>query len=150
DLAKKINLRYLIVFSVGNAAYALMSLGDYAGAEARCMEVLSIAREIHAQHSIAQSHDMLGLIQYYKGEYEQSLLQYDQALQIHRTLGSLHQEGSTLANIAMVLNAQHRYAEALDMAQHALESADKIQAQRLKAEALNAAAEAMLGQHKLE
>jgi class 3 adenylate cyclase/tetratricopeptide (TPR) repeat protein len=149
DLAKKINLRYLIVFSVGNAAYALMSQGDYAGAEARCIEVLSIAREMNAQHSIAQSHDMLALIQYYKGEYEQSLLQYNQALQIHRVSGSLHQEGSTLANIAMVLNAQGRFAEAFEASEQALEHADKVQAQRLKAEALNAAAEAMLGQHKL-
>ena len=150
ELAKKINLRYLIVFSVGNAAYALMSLGDYTGAEARCHEVLSIARQINAQHSIAQSHEMLGLIRYYRGDYEPSLRQYEHALQIHRAAGSLHQEGSTLANMAMVLNAHNRFAEALNLAKQALEHANRLQAQRLKAEALNAAAEALLGLRDLD
>lgn len=147
ELARKINLRHFVVFAVGNTAYALMSLGAYAEAELRCHDVLTIASELNAQHNIAQSYEMLGLIAYYKGDYQASLQHYDRVLQIQRALGSVHQQGSTLANIAIVMNAQARFDEALDLARQALEYADTVQAQRLRAEALNAAAQAALGRH---
>jgi tetratricopeptide (TPR) repeat protein len=145
ELAKKINLRYAVVFAAGNAAFALIHMAVYAEAEARCNEVLAIAHEINAQHNIAQSYDMLGLIAYHQGRYEQAHASYEQALQLDRALGSAYPEGNTLMHVALTLNAQGRFVEAAEVAQQALERAESLRVQGLKAESLNALAEAALG-----
>lgn len=145
DIARKMNLRHFVIFAVGNMAYALMSLGQYAEAEQRCNDVLAIATETRAQYNIAQSHDMLGLITYYKGDITAALEHYTQALQIHRETGNLHQEHMTNLNIAVVQNARGDFAAAAQLANQSLEYARTAQAQRLEAEALNALAEAAFG-----
>jgi tetratricopeptide (TPR) repeat protein len=149
ELAKKINLRHMIVFAAGNAASALISLGEYAEAAARCGEVMLISQEIHAQHNIAQSYDMLGLIAYHQGDYERALEAYGQALQLDRSLGSAYPEANTLIHIALTMNAQARFAEAAETAQQALDRAESLRGQGLKVESLNALAAAALGRDDL-
>ncbi len=145
ELAKKINLRYAVVFAAGNAALALINMGAYSDAEARCNEVLIIAREINAQQNIAQSYDLLGMIAYHQGRYDRALEAYQQALQLNRDLGSAYPEGDVLMHIALTLNARQEYAEATQQAQQALERAEMLRGQGLKIESLNALAEAALG-----
>lgn len=79
-----------------------------------------------------------------------ALAAYDQALQLLRELGMVPQEGSTLANMAVVLNAQGQFDRAMVVAEQALDFAEKLQAQRLKVEALNALAEAALGRNDID
>jgi tetratricopeptide (TPR) repeat protein len=146
ELARKINLRYALVFAANNAAGALISLASYAEAEVRCVEALALSREMNDQHNIAQINDTLGVIAYHKGTYEQALAAYHEELQIHRSLGSAYQEANTLMNMALTLSAQERFIEATDVATQALSRAEALHAQRLKVEALNALAEAALGQ----
>jgi class 3 adenylate cyclase/tetratricopeptide (TPR) repeat protein len=150
ELARKINLRYTLVFAALNTASALISLGAYIDAEARCDEALVLSQEISDRHTIAQIHNTLGVIFYHEGEYERALTAYDEASRLHRSLGSVHQEGSTLANLGIALNAQGRFAEASLVARQALEHAEALQAQRLKAETLNALAEAAFGLGDIE
>jgi tetratricopeptide (TPR) repeat protein len=145
ELARKINLRYMLVFAAGNAAYALISLGAYADAEARCLEALAISREINAQDYIAQTHNTLGIVYYHQGEYARAHAAYQQALELNRAIGSAYQEANALMHIALALSAQERFAEARAAAGQALERAEALHAQRLKVEALNALAEAALG-----
>jgi tetratricopeptide (TPR) repeat protein len=145
ELAKKINLRFMVVFAAGNAAFALVNLGSYREAEARCFEVLAISREINTQHNIAQSYDILGLIAYHQGAYERALAHYNQALELHRTLGSAYPEGNTLMHMSLTLSAQRRYDDAAALARQALERAEALRGQGLKAESLNALAEAASG-----
>src|SRR5215212_4864555 len=145
ELAKKINLRYAVVFAAGNAALALINMGLYSDAEARCNEVLIIAREINAQQNIAQSYDLLGLIAYHQGRYDRALEAYQQALKLNRDLGSAYPEGNVLMHIALTLNARQHYAEATQQAQQALERAETLRGQGLKIESLNTLAEAALG-----
>lgn len=149
DLAKKINLRHMIVFAAGNAALALINLSAYAEARARCMEALEIARELNAQHNIAQSYDLLGLIAYHQGDYPRALDEYARALQLNRALGSAYPEGSTLLHIALALNAQGRHAEAAATAGQVRERAEALRGPELQVESLNALAEAALGQGRL-
>jgi tetratricopeptide (TPR) repeat protein len=145
DLARKINLRYALVFAALNTAYALISLGVYDEAAARCADALAHAQEMNDQQNIAQSHNTQGIVFYHQGAYDRAHAAYDQALQIYRSLGSAYQEANTWMHIALALNAQGRFEEGRAAAQQTLERAEALHAQRLKAEALNALAEAALG-----
>jgi tetratricopeptide (TPR) repeat protein len=149
ELARKINLRYMLVFAANNAAGALISLGIYSEAEARCIEALALSQEMKDRQNIAQIRTTLGFVFYLKGEYERSLESYHEALRINRTLGSAYQEANTLMNIALALTAQERFANAIEIAGEVLQSAESLHAERLKVEALNALSEAAFGQHNL-
>jgi hypothetical protein len=70
---------------------------------------------------------------------------YRQELQVHQALGSVPQEGSTLANMAAVLNMQRDFEPARELAQRALATAVALNAKRLHLEAINLLAEAALG-----
>jgi tetratricopeptide (TPR) repeat protein len=145
ELARKINLRYALVFAALNTAYALISQGIYDEAAARCADALAHAQEMKDQQNIAQSYNTQGIVFYHQGAYDRAHAAYDQALQIYRSLGSAYQEANTLMHIALALNAQARFEEGRAAAQQTLERAELLHAQRLKVEALNALAEAALG-----
>jgi class 3 adenylate cyclase/tetratricopeptide (TPR) repeat protein len=150
ELAKKINLRYMVVFAALNMAWSLISLGSYTPAEERARESLGLSTEMNDRRNIAQSYDILGLVAYHRGDYLAALDFYAQELQLHRELGSAPQEGTVLANRALVLNALDRFDEAAAQAGEALTRAEVLGAQRLKAEALNALAEAAIGRGDTE
>jgi class 3 adenylate cyclase/tetratricopeptide (TPR) repeat protein len=145
ELARKINLRYMLVFATLNTAYALINLCAYDEAEERCVEALDLARELKNQQNIAQTHNTLGIVYYHQGAYERAHASFEQALQLNQALGSVHQEANALMHIALVLSAQGHFDEASEAAGRSLEQATVLHVQRLKAEALNALAEAALG-----
>jgi tetratricopeptide (TPR) repeat protein len=145
ELARKINLRHMIVFAAGNSAFALINLAQYAQAQTQCEAVLAIAQEMNAQLHVAQSHDMLGLIAYYQGDLERAFGSFEEALRLNRALGSMYPEGSNLIHIALALNAQGNYTAAADLAAQVLNRAEELSAPELKAESLNVLAEAALG-----
>jgi len=145
ELARKINLRFVVIFANLNMAWALISLGAYASAEERCHEALVLSREINDQRNFALGYDILGLIAARQGQYERALEMYRQELQVHQMLGSVPQEGSTFANMAAVFNMKRDFDQAATLAHLSLEKADELNAKRLKIEALNILAEAALG-----
>ncbi len=145
ELARKINLRFVVIFANLNMAWALISLGAYTSAEERCHEALVLSREINDQRNFALSYDILGLIAARQGQYERALEMYRQELQVHQMLGSVPQEGSTFANMAAVFNMKRDFEQAAALAHLSLEKADELNAKRLKIEALNILAEAALG-----
>jgi tetratricopeptide (TPR) repeat protein len=92
----------------------------------------------------AQIHNTLGIAYFYQGRYDAALVAYREAQHIHQTLGSAYEEGDVLINISLVYSAVGMHQLASETAQQALERAESIQSQRLKAEALIAQAEALL------
>jgi tetratricopeptide (TPR) repeat protein len=143
--ARKINLRFVVIFANLNMAWALISLGAYAEAEARGNEALVLSRQMNDQRNFAQSYDILGLIAARQGQYERALDMYRQELQVHQALGSVPQEGSTLANMAAVFNMQRDFEQAVPLARRAHDTAVALNAKRLQLEAINLLAEAALG-----
>jgi tetratricopeptide (TPR) repeat protein len=146
ELARKINLRYALVFAALNTAYALISLGIYDEAAARCADALVHAQEMKDRQNIAQSYNTLGIVLYHQGAYDRALEAYAQALQIYQSLGSAYQEANTLMHVALALSAQGRFEEGREAAQKTVERAEALHTQRLKVEALNALAEVALEQ----
>jgi adenylate cyclase len=144
ELARKINLRYMLIHAATNAAYALTSLGDYPAAEARCREALVIAGELNAQQTVAQIQNTLGIIAYRTGAYERALAAYDEALRLNRALGSVHEEANAQMHRAQALATLGRLDEARAAGEEALARADELQAQALRMEALNVLAEIAL------
>jgi class 3 adenylate cyclase/tetratricopeptide (TPR) repeat protein len=144
DLASKIGLRYMLVFANANAAYALISLSRYLEAEQRCQVALSISRDINARQTTGQIEHTLGIIAYQQGRYHAALGFYQEALSIHRDLGSAYEEANTLNAIALTSCALGLADDAEQQARSALERSEALQALRLKTEALNALAEALL------
>ncbi|KPV49147.1 hypothetical protein SE17_34275 [Kouleothrix aurantiaca] len=110
---------------------------------------MALAQEINDQRNYAQCCDILGLIAARQGEYPAALARYDEELALHRALGSAPEEGSTLVNKANVLLMNEDFAGAQALLQLAQETAERLNAQRLKVEVLNALAEAALGTGEL-
>ena len=127
-----------------NAADAQIKLGLLSQAELNCNTALKLANRIHAQHMAAQIHNTLGIAYFYQGRYDDALASYREAQRIHQALGSAYEEGDVLINISLVHSAVGTHSLAIEAAQQALERAEAIQSQRLKAEALIAQAEALL------
>ncbi|KAB8143455.1 tetratricopeptide repeat protein [Chloroflexia bacterium SDU3-3] len=142
EIVARINLRYMGVFASLNSAYALISLGRYHEARLRCQQALDLSREMNDRRNIAQAYDTLGLISYHQGDYATAVRAYEDAVEIHRLLGSGYQEGSSLANYAFALCAMGRHHEAAAAAARALALANESQSDRLRAEALSGLAEA--------
>ena len=145
EIAQRINLRYALIFANLNMAWALVSLSRYTEAETRSRTAMALAQEINDQRNYAQCCDILGLIAARQGEYSAALARYDEELELHRALGSAPEEGSTLVNKANVLLMNEDFAGAQALLQLAQETAERLNAQRLKVEVLNALAEAALG-----
>jgi len=143
-------LQYAIVYALGNIAYSLTILGQYADAEACCEEALELSRRLHAQLTTAQLLNTLGIIHYRRGDYAQAQQVYEEALNLHRSLGSTDQEANALVHLAQTYVAQGNHARAAELARHALATAEALQAPSLQIEALNALAEAMIGYGDLE
>lgn len=143
--ARKLNRPYVLIIVHTNAADALISLGRYSEAEARCRESLEIAKRLNTQHTTAQIYNTLGIIFFHQGKYGEALAAYNEAQQLNQALGSTYEESSALINIALTLGALGRLTEADQAAQQGVERADALQSQRLKAEALNVLAEIALG-----
>jgi tetratricopeptide (TPR) repeat protein len=55
-----------------------------------------------------------------RGQYDQALQNYQQALVIHREVGNRPMEGATLSNIGETYQAQGQYDQALENFQQAL------------------------------
>jgi adenylate cyclase len=140
--AQKIELPYVLTTVRVNAADALLKLGRLREAEQHGMSALQLASQLNAQHMTAQIHNTLGIVWFYQGRYDAALESYLEAQHIHRSLGSVYEEGDALINISLVHNALGAYQPAYQAAQQALERAEAIQSQRLKAEALIAHGEA--------
>jgi tetratricopeptide (TPR) repeat protein len=87
----------------------------------------------------------MGMIAYHVGDYERALAAYDEALRLNRALRSAYPECSNLIHIALTLSAQGRHAAAAELAAQVFDRAEELRAPELKAESLNALAEAALG-----
>jgi adenylate cyclase len=142
--ARTINLRYVLIFVGVNTAYANYHLSDYAAAERECQAALEICRSINDQRNIAQIEEVLGLIAYCRGRYDEALAHYAITRGIHAAAGSVYPEANTLIYEAHVQSALGSTADALALARRALTTAEELGSQQLKLEALNAIAEAYL------
>ncbi|MBC8076876.1 MAG: tetratricopeptide repeat protein, partial [Chloroflexales bacterium] len=142
--ARTINLRYMLIFVGVNTAYANYHLSDYAAAERECREALEICRSINDQRNTAQIEEVLGLIAYCQGRYDEALAHYAITRGIHSAAGSLYPEANTLIYEAHVQSALGDHGAALALTRRALATAEELGAQQLKLEALNAIAEAYL------
>jgi tetratricopeptide (TPR) repeat protein len=109
------------------------------------MATLALAQEMNDRQNIAQAHNTLGICYVHTGQYQRALGAFLQALEIYQALNSAYQEANTRMHIALTLNAQGNFGQAAISARQALERSEALHAQRLKAEALNALAEAALG-----
>jgi class 3 adenylate cyclase/tetratricopeptide (TPR) repeat protein len=142
--ARTINLRYMLIFVGVNTAYANYHLSDYVAAERECQAALEICRSINDQRNIAQIEEVLGLLAYCRGRYDEALAHYAITRRTHAAAGSVYPEANTLIYEAHVQSALGSPAEALALARRALATAEELGAQQLKLEALNAIAEAHL------
>jgi tetratricopeptide (TPR) repeat protein len=146
QLAGKINLRYMLIFAAVNTAFALYYLGRYEEAERHCREALEICHSINDRRNLAQVEEILGLIAYCRGQYNEALGHYAVTRGIHAAAGSLYPEANTLIYEAAVQTALGRPDDAAALARRSLARAEELQAPQLKLEALNALAESALYQ----
>lgn len=145
ELASRIHMRHLIVFAHANAAFALISLGRYSEAEARCQSALELSSLLQTQQSTAQIYNTLSIIYTHQGRYQEALDASQEAQQLNHELGSVFEEADALLNMAHALSMMQRFSEAAEVATKVCTCARDIQSQRLLAEGSLALAEARLG-----
>ncbi|GAB4206000.1 MAG: adenylate/guanylate cyclase domain-containing protein [Roseiflexaceae bacterium] len=145
DLASKINLRHMLIFAANNAASTLINLCRYEDARKECVRGLGIAQELGDRPNIANIYISLAFISYVEGDYSTSVRTYTDALQIYRNLGSGYEVANVLMNMSMPLANSGSVDEAITSASQALASAETLNAQGLRIEALNVLAELFSG-----
>ncbi len=142
--ARHISAKYILSSAQLNMAYAYYCLGRYDQAEVQCQAAMTLCEEMRDQSGIAHGYDLSGMIAYNRGDYQQALAAYDQALALYRDMGSSFQEGNTLDNMANVHNALFQPGRARELSYQACKIAERIQSPQLKIEVLNTLAEADL------
>jgi class 3 adenylate cyclase/tetratricopeptide (TPR) repeat protein len=148
ELARKINMRYALVFAAINTAWALTSLGRYLEAKAQCVEALALSHTADDQPNIARAHNTLGVVLYRIGEYDQALSAFEQAAQLNRQLGSKYHETTATMYTALTMNALGRFQEAIEAATQARHQAETLQASVLRIEVCNVLAESAIGSNQ--
>ncbi|MCG8346550.1 MAG: tetratricopeptide repeat protein, partial [Chloroflexales bacterium] len=144
QLARKIKAKYVLSGTYLNTAFAYYNLGKYDAAELGCRAALELCQEMGEQEGIAQVYDMLGQIAYIRGDYDGSLAAFEQALVLQRRIENHYQVCGTLANIAGVYSAMGVFDQAKASVHEANSIAERLQTQKLRAEALNVLAETYL------
>ncbi|MBC8163482.1 MAG: tetratricopeptide repeat protein [Roseiflexaceae bacterium] len=136
-IARRVGLPFMLIFTIGNAAYTQICLSDYVEAEQKSKEVLELATTLNLQHSIAQAHNMLGLIYRYRGLFDMAEYEYQKALEIHDQLGSQPQSASTFINIATLHRDYNNLEQAAYFANLARNLAQDLRLSRTLTEALS-------------
>ncbi len=145
-LARKVSAKYALSSVLLNAAYAHYRLASFAAAEAACYDALTLCEEMGDRLGVAQVDDLLGIIAFARGEYEQALRYYQQALTIYTEQQNNYQRGNTLALAAQAYTASGDPLTAKNCAAEARQIGEQIQVPQLQVEALCALAEALLAQ----
>jgi class 3 adenylate cyclase/tetratricopeptide (TPR) repeat protein len=145
-LARKVSAKYALSSVLLNAAYAHYRLAHYDEAEVACRDALALCEEMGDRLGVAQADDMLGIIAYARGAYQQALQAYQQALPIYTEQANRYQYGNTLALMALATTADGDPSTALAYAEEARQIGEQLQVPQLTVEALWAAAEALLAQ----
>jgi tetratricopeptide (TPR) repeat protein len=101
--------------------------GDYTAARANCEAALALYRRHPAngrQFGESATLDSLGYIAYRRGDYDEALDHYHQALAICRAQGHSFLEANVLQHIAETHLARHHFDQALDTWKQALDLYD--------------------------
>lgn len=105
---------------LGNLAYLMDSMGDYAQALDYFQKSHAICLKIGDKKGEGRSLNNISLIFKARGDYTKALEYLEKSLAISREIGDIEGEGTTLNNISQIYNAHGDYDTALDYLQQSL------------------------------
>lgn len=120
NLAKKIDYKKGLASAYGSKGFCLISK-DVVAAKDFTNKALSIRREINDQIGVSKSLNVLGVIDYYAGEYLSSIENHINSIKIKETLGDEVILATSYNNIALVYYAVEDFEKSLEYLYKALE-----------------------------
>lgn len=144
DIARRIDLRHVLVYTAVNTADALYATGDLRAAEVRCREGLDLSQALDARQTTAHLQMTLGIVLHSRGDDGATRSAFDTAIRINQELGSRYDVANTQVNSASALVDLGELDAARTVAIAALRAAEALDAAPLRADALNVLAAAAL------